>query len=537
RPDLRARAPHEESHRFARIAKREEEEARAAIFVRLCIAHHRSLAVIDLAFFSGRGDDDRARLDRSVFAQRGDKAADTRVARGEAVIIDEVLPDRHRIATAAHRLEDQRAIRLARARARRAAGWRRAWGRGVGGHLHRGGRIWRWPHGRPSAGAPHRDAGRPQIGARRLAADARCRFDAAQRPPEAAEREDCCRLDSLKTLLMSGEGPSRPRRRQRLGLAIAGGRFSGVHQWPVLGVHRGARLAYSALGALVDGATIPGDSADEYNGEEEFYVNDALGNRHASWQLNTHNGVFTDSAHTSRIWFYHAGTAREDSADIFPSGLVPLPVNQTVMGWFDGAGDAYAYLAQRGTSSAAVLQSAVSFFDAAGRLRVYDKRSCSATPPNGAGNVCHFANAVDASNKGYFDEYHYDALGRRVLLRSRSDSTCPATSNQCVSVIQRTVYDGDQVLYELQEPGADSIPLAQLERDTTSTYQLNLPFGRVAYTHGVDLDKPLDVIRVGYDSIWPGPEAVIPHTNWQGVEDVGSWDDGRESRCASYAPG
>src|SRR6185437_13852395 len=91
---------------------------------------------------------------------------------------------------AAHRLEDQRAIRLARARARRAAGWRRAWGRGVGGHLHRGGRIWRWPHGRPSAGAPHRDAGRPQIGARRLAADARCRFDAAQRPPEAAERED-----------------------------------------------------------------------------------------------------------------------------------------------------------------------------------------------------------------------------------------------------------------------------------------------------------------------------------------------------------
>src|SRR6185437_10253496 len=49
----------------------------------------------------------------------------------------------------------------------------------------------------------------------------------------------CCRLDSLKTLLMSGEGPSRPRRRQRLGLARAGGRFSGLHQWPVLGVNRG----------------------------------------------------------------------------------------------------------------------------------------------------------------------------------------------------------------------------------------------------------------------------------------------------------
>jgi len=61
--------------------------------------------------------------------------------------------------------------------------------------------------------------------------------------PRRPSARTCCRLDSLKTLLMSGEGPSRPRRSQRLGLAIAGGRFSGVHQWPVLGVHRGAARA------------------------------------------------------------------------------------------------------------------------------------------------------------------------------------------------------------------------------------------------------------------------------------------------------
>ena len=83
-------------------------------------------------------------------------------------------------------------------------------------------------------------------------------------------------------------------------------------------------------------------------------------------------------------------------------------------------------------------------------------------------------------------------------------------------------------------PGADSIAPAQLERDTATTFQLNLPFGRVAYTHGIGVDKPLDVIRIGYDSIWPGPEAVIPHANWQGVADVGSWDDGRESRCTNF---
>ena len=84
------------------------------------------------------------------------------------------------------------------------------------------------------------------------------------------------------------------------------------------------RFGYSALGSLVDGATMPTDSADT-NGEEEFFVNDALGNRYVNWQLNTHNAIFTDSAETARIWFYHAGTARLDSADIFPSGAPPLP--------------------------------------------------------------------------------------------------------------------------------------------------------------------------------------------------------------------
>ncbi len=104
----------------------------------------------------------------SVAVVRGDKPADTRVTRTKAVIIiDEILPDRHRVAPAAHRLDDQRAIRFARC------------------------------------------------------------------------------LRSLKTLLMSGEGPSGPRRRQRLGLATRG-RFSAVHQWPVLGVHRG----YRGLGSI-----------------------------------------------------------------------------------------------------------------------------------------------------------------------------------------------------------------------------------------------------------------------------------------------
>ena len=48
-PDLRARLPHQQPHRFARVAERQDEEPRAAIFARLGVADHRAVAVIDLA--------------------------------------------------------------------------------------------------------------------------------------------------------------------------------------------------------------------------------------------------------------------------------------------------------------------------------------------------------------------------------------------------------------------------------------------------------------------------------------------------------
>ena len=97
------------------------------------VADHRPLAVVDLAFFAGRRRDDDARLGRRAAAQRHDEATDTRVPRGKAVVVDEVLPDGHGVAATRQRLGDQLAIRLAGARARRAARrWRTP---GVGGHL------------------------------------------------------------------------------------------------------------------------------------------------------------------------------------------------------------------------------------------------------------------------------------------------------------------------------------------------------------------------------------------------------------------
>ena len=114
----------------------------------LRVAHHRPVAVIDLAFLAGRRGDDDARLGRDAAAQLDDEAPDARIPRGEAVIVDEVLPDRHRVAAAPQRLGDQLAIRLAGARTRRAtrpgdrsqSRWTpppggRFWPLRVGGHL------------------------------------------------------------------------------------------------------------------------------------------------------------------------------------------------------------------------------------------------------------------------------------------------------------------------------------------------------------------------------------------------------------------
>ena len=138
-PDLRARLPHQQPHRFARVAERQDEEPRAPVLARLRMADHRAVAVIDLAFFAGRGGDDDARLGRRRAAERHDEAADARIPGGEAVVVDEVLPDRHRVAAAPERLDDQLSIRLARARTRRAT---RARDRSrVGGHLRPGGRF------------------------------------------------------------------------------------------------------------------------------------------------------------------------------------------------------------------------------------------------------------------------------------------------------------------------------------------------------------------------------------------------------------
>src|SRR5205814_8941175 len=138
------------------------EEACTAILARLRMADHRSVAVVDLCFFPDRRRDDDARLGCSRAAQVPHEAADTGVASREAVL-DQVLPDRHRIASARERGFDAIAMRLTRTRLGSARGkWRRPpCRRGVGGRLRGNGRFsipFSW-----SPASADRNTGRLQI--------------------------------------------------------------------------------------------------------------------------------------------------------------------------------------------------------------------------------------------------------------------------------------------------------------------------------------------------------------------------------------
>ena len=123
-------------------------------------------------------------------AEREDEAADAGVLRGEAVIVDEVAPDRHRVTAAG----DGELNHLAIGFAGTGCG-RTAWGRGraqragdpqrkVGRHLY--GRVCQRVAPR-LPGWSHRESGGLEIRAGRLAPDARGLLDAPQRrtqPPQ-----------------------------------------------------------------------------------------------------------------------------------------------------------------------------------------------------------------------------------------------------------------------------------------------------------------------------------------------------------------
>ncbi|HEU4559416.1 MAG TPA: RHS repeat-associated core domain-containing protein [Longimicrobium sp.] len=122
--------------------------------------------------------------------------------------------------------------------------------------------------------------------------------------------------------------------------------------------------------------------------------------------------------------------------------------------------------------------------------------------------------------------YAHDAFGRRVWRRAwrgwdpgtqtQRDTMClrPTAPSDCQSFVERTVWDGDQVIFEIRansEPGASAVTTEQ-----DAAFMSSPHYGRVAYVHAGGIDQPVELVRMDVQD----PFSAVPHANWRGTYDV-----------------
>ncbi|MGH7719326.1 MAG: hypothetical protein ACREON_10840 [Gemmatimonadaceae bacterium] len=282
---------------------------------------------------------------------------------------------------------------------------------------------------------------------------------------------------------------------------------------------------YAALGAVV--RSWYRNEVYPFQRSDDVYEVDALGNRRREYPV----GAANSSA--DRNSSYRAGTGRL---------WTTLPVvggGSTEETLYDAAGNRELYLMNEGGTS--VVERARYYYGADDQLRIADRRSCVG---NLAGTACTTATPA-YDRRGAFEEYRYDALGRRVWRRSRQEeatTACQPTAG-CLNFVERIVWDGDQLLYEIRAPGGSGASATTLERDAglagTSGPEGEQYFGRVAYMHGLGIDRPLGVMRLDYSQTYAAPLVVVPHTTWLGRYDAGTFADGigTPSTIAPVPPG
>ncbi|HEV8498612.1 MAG TPA: RHS repeat-associated core domain-containing protein, partial [Gemmatimonadaceae bacterium] len=178
-------------------------------------------------------------------------------------------------------------------------------------------------------------------------------------------------------------------------------------------------------------------------------------------------------------------------------------------------------------------------YDGVGRLLTTDRATVN-DRTNWQNDTYHRRTQA-AINTGYgsYEEYRYDALGRRIWKRTHRDSYCTNEARaqtiyqaECASAITVTVWDGDQVLYELRGAAGDNLTGSQLEHNIDSPIGSGTPFGQfagVTYLHGAGIDRPLELIRIG--------EVLVFHSSWRGAVDASTNTLGQFSTCGLSTDG
>lgn len=308
-----------------------------------------------------------------------------------------------------------------------------------------------------------------------------------------------------------------------------------------LGFQDTLNVTYSGLGNLATskltqhGYLLYGGSNVRQVTAERFTL-DALGNRkvHESFDTIPQVGGGSQYSTSYQPVLYHAGTARDTLAG-------------TTHTRYDSAGNVEFTFGPADERA--------SFYAADGTLRATDWRWSHnhPSPPSFA--------------KWAFEEYRYDALGRRVLVWSKKSCVNEGWATywweaiECMtSLLRRTVWNGTRELAEIQMPGGDSPEEIVVRENDLATVQLaslytakaNFPldrnqyFGRVLYTPGRTIDQPLAITRINYeyqhdhDDGMPipwkvaGPITTMPFWNRNGDARLGVFTNGARLLC--YPP-
>lgn len=282
------------------------------------------------------------------------------------------------------------------------------------------------------------------------------------------------------------------------------------------------QLEYNGLGALQRTGGLA-------QGLVEDYRTDALGS-----VLWVRDSEMVDGINRTKINTYNSATGQLLSAELGTPGVGSCaPYNHSCHpSW-------YVYEFGQG-------------FDAAGNVtRSYEIETDALTQENTPTETRHYYDAADrltfsntmrgwiwfaGTGSGTFSDYRYDALGRRVLTRTRRvDATC---ATPCDAFIERTVYDGDQVLAEIRSSGQVGASSFVLNGEGVAAQGGNFNgwtdptypelFGVVLYAHGLGIDQPVHVLKRHPSGTWTG---FTPLMDWRGHYYGGVRTDG--SACTS----
>jgi RHS repeat-associated protein len=239
-----------------------------------------------------------------------------------------------------------------------------------------------------------------------------------------------------------------------------------------------ASRTHSALGVNYAGGGIRTVS-------QETTAHDALGNLRTARLLNSAvaSGASNNQS-TPRAYEYDGGTGRIRRVSL--GGVWSQPSEYDANGY-----TLYTHQAESAERA--------DYYNALGQLVASDVRA-----PSSMYNVRSF------------NEYRYDALGRRIWMRSRRECATQmvSTAPYCnASIVRRTVWDGSSEFWETQAPGGDNATAAELEADGALPADLTgsrcarpgdgptdacTLYGQVLYVHGQEMDTPLAVVRSNY---------------------------------------